>query len=43
MAQEPTGELHVIDRSKPLGEIIAVMAVIALSLIGGVALVRGRA
>lgn len=43
MAREPTGELHEIDRSKSVGEIIAAVAVILLSAAGGFVLVRSRA
>ena len=42
MVQEPTGELHEIDRSKPIGQIIAVVAVIAASAVGGLWLIRRR-
>jgi len=43
MAQEPTGELHQIDRSKPIAQIIAVVTVIAISVAGGFLLIRSRA
>lgn len=42
MAQEPTGELHEIDRSKPIGQIAAVVVVIALSAAAGFVLIRSR-
>jgi nucleoid-associated protein YgaU len=42
MAQEPTGELHQIDRSKPLGQVITVVVVIALSAAVGFVLIRNR-
>lgn len=42
MAQEPTGELHELDRSKPIGQIIAVAVVIALSTAAGFVLIRNR-
>ena len=42
MAQEPTGELHELDRSKPIGQIIAVVVVIALSTAAGFVLIRNR-
>jgi hypothetical protein len=42
MAQEPTGELHAIDRSKPIGQIIAVVVVIALSTAAGFVLIRSQ-
>lgn len=42
MAQEPTGELHEIDRSKPGGQIAAVVVVIALSTAAGFVLIRSR-
>jgi hypothetical protein len=42
MAQEPTGEQHLLDRSKPLGEIVAVVVVITLSAVAGFVLIRSR-
>ena len=42
MAQEPTGELHELDRSKPIGQIVAVVVVIALSTAAGFVLIRNR-
>ncbi len=42
MAQEPTGELHELDRSKPVGQIIAMVVVIALSTAAGFVLIRNR-
>lgn len=42
MAQEPTGELHLIDRSKPIGQVIAVVVVIAISAAAGFVLIRNR-
>jgi hypothetical protein len=42
MAQEPTGELHQIDRSKPIGQVIAVVVVIAISAAAGFVLIRNR-
>lgn len=42
MAQEPTGELHEIDRSKPIGQIAAVVVVIALSAAAGFILIRSQ-
>ncbi len=42
MAQEPTGELHELDRSKPIGQIAAVVVVIALSAAAGFVLIRSR-
>jgi hypothetical protein len=42
MAQEPTGEQHLLDRSKPIGQIAAVVVVIALSAAAGFVLIRSR-
>jgi hypothetical protein len=42
MAPMASAEPHVLDRTKPVGEIIGVVAVIALSSIGGFVLVRRR-
>ena len=42
MAQEPSGELHAIDRAKPIGQIMAVAAVIALSVAAGFVLIHNR-
>ena len=42
MAEEPTGEQHLLDRSKPIGQIAAVVVVIALSAAAGFVLVRSR-
>ena len=42
MAQEPTGEQHLLDRSKPIGQIAAVVVIIALSAAAGFVLVRSR-
>ena len=42
MAQEPTGEQHLLDRSKPIGQMAAVVVVIALSAAAGFVLVRSR-
>jgi hypothetical protein len=42
MAQEPTGEQHLLDRSKPIGQIGAVVVVIALSAAAGFVLIRSR-
>jgi len=40
--QEPTGEAHPLDRSKPTGQILAVVVGIALSGVAGFLLVRRR-
>ena len=40
--QEPTGEQHVLDRSKSSIEIIGVVLPIALSVAGGAVLIRSR-
>lgn len=40
--QEPSGEPHVIDRTKPTGEIIAIVVLIALSAAIGFVLIRGQ-
>ena len=40
--QEPTGEKHPLDRSKPVGQIIGVVAVIVLSGTAGLRLALGR-
>ena len=40
MVQEPTGELHVLDRTKPAGQIIGASLVALASLVLGVWLVR---
>lgn len=40
--QESTGEEHVLDRSKPLGQTAAVAGVIALSAAAGFVLIRSR-
>ncbi len=42
MVQEPTGEQHLLDRSKPIGQMAAVVVVIALSAAAGFVLVRSR-
>jgi len=42
MAQEPTGEQHLLDRSKPIGQTAAVVVVIALSAAAGFVLIRNR-
>lgn len=42
MTQEPAGELHELDRSKPIGQIIAVVVIIALSTAAGFVLIRNR-
>ena len=42
MAQEPTGEQHLLDRSKPIGQMAAVVVVIALSAAAGFVLIRGK-
>jgi hypothetical protein len=42
MTQEPTGELHQIDRTKPIGQIIGIVAVAALSAAAGFLLIRNR-
>jgi len=42
MAEEPTGEQHLLDRSKPIGQIAAVVVIIALSAAAGFVLVRSR-
>lgn len=42
MAQKPSGELHAIDRSKPIGQIIAGVVVIAVSAAAGFVLIRNR-
>jgi hypothetical protein len=42
MVEEPTGELHQLDRSKPLSQVIAAVVVIALSAAAGFVLVRSR-
>ena len=42
MAREPTGELHLLDRTKPIGQIAAVVVMIALSAAGGFVLIRNR-
>ncbi len=42
MAQEPSGELHAIDRSKPVSQVIAVVIVIAVSAAAGFVLIRSR-
>jgi hypothetical protein len=41
--REATGEQHVLDRRKPVGEVIGVIAVALLSVFGGYMLVRKRA
>lgn len=43
MMRELTGELHQMDRSKSIGQVIAVVAVIALSAAAGFVLIRSRA
>ena len=40
--QKPSGELHAIDRSKPIGQMAAVVVVIALSAAAGFMLIRSR-
>ncbi len=40
VAQEPSGELHEIDRSKPVSQVIAVAIVIAVSAAAGFVLIR---
>lgn len=40
--QEPTGEEHELDRSKPLGQLAVVIVVVALSAAAGFVLVRNR-
>jgi hypothetical protein len=42
MAQEPTGEQHLLDRSKPIGQVAAVVVVIALSAAVGFVLIRSK-
>ncbi len=42
MAQEPTGEQHLLDRSKPIGQVAAVVVVIALSAAAGFVLIRSK-
>ena len=42
MAQEPTGEQHLLDQSKPIGQMAAVVVVIALSAAAGFVLIRGK-
>jgi hypothetical protein len=42
MAQEPTGEQHLLDRSKPIGQMAAVVVVIALSAAAGFVLIRSK-
>jgi len=39
---EPTGELHQLDRTKPTGQVIGVVVLIALSSVIGFVLVRNR-
>jgi hypothetical protein len=39
---EPSGEPHAVDRAKPVSQIIAAMAVIALSATGGFILIRSQ-
>jgi len=40
--REPTGELHQIDRNKPVDQIVAVIALIVMSSIAGLFLVRTK-
>ena len=40
--QEPSGEPHIIDRTKPIGQIVVVGVLIALSAAVGFALMRSR-
>lgn len=40
--QEPTGELHTLDRTKPIGQIAVAAVAIALSAAAGFALIRSR-
>jgi hypothetical protein len=40
--QEPSGEPHLIDRTKPLGQIVVVGVLIALSVAAGFALLRSQ-
>jgi len=42
MAKEPTGEPHILERTKSVGQILAVVAGIALSGAAGLVLVRSR-
>lgn len=43
MVREPTGEEHVLNRAKPVGEVIGVIAVALLGVLGGFVLVRKSA
>lgn len=42
MAQEPTGELHQIDRTKPIGQVIGIVVAAALTAAAGFVLIRHR-
>ncbi len=42
MAQGPTGEQHLLDRSKPIGQMAVVAVVIALSAAAGFVLIRSK-
>jgi len=42
MAPEPSGELHQIDRTKPIGQVIAIAIVAAFSAAAGFLLIRNR-
>lgn len=42
MVQEPTGEQHQLDRTKPVGQIAVVAVLIAVSAAAGFVLIRSR-